>query len=76
MGALFGGGPKMPAPPPPPPPAAAPPTMANANVSQAGNMARARAGAAASGFSGTVQNLGGAPGLTEQASSAPRSLLG
>jgi hypothetical protein len=78
MGGLFGGGgPSMPPPPPPAPPAAAPPTMANAQVSQSGGMARSRAAAAAgAGFAGTVQNVGGSPGLTEQASSAPRSLLG
>lgn len=67
----------MPPPPPPPPPAAAPPTLADASVSQAGISQRARAAAAAgAGFAGTVANIGGAQGLTQGVSNAPRSLLG
>jgi len=67
----------MPPPPPPPPPAAPPPTMADASVNQAGASQRARAAAAAgAGFAGTVANVGGAQGLVNQATTAPRSLLG
>ena len=67
MGAIMGGG----------KPSAPPPTMANPNSAQSAAMQRSRATAAAgAGFAGTVQNTGGSQGLTDPASTAPRSLLG
>lgn len=68
--------PPVPAP-PPQPPAAPPATMANPEVAGSAANARSRAAAASGGgFSGTVQNIGGASGLTTQSNTAPRSLLG
>lgn len=73
MSSLFSSPPSPPAI-PIPPPAANTPTMANAGVQASGASQRARAAAGAAG--GTVTNTGGPRGLTEAASSAPRSLLG
>lgn len=76
MGALFGGGPSVPSV-PPVPPAAIPPTLANPQVSAAGQSQRAAAAAAGGAYSGTLTNQGGAGGLipTPQ-QQAGRSLLG
>lgn len=60
----FGG---APSPPPVPaiPPAAAPPTMANPTIAAAGAQQRSAAAAAAGmGLDGTIQNTGGASGVT------------
>ena len=79
MGALFGGGGSIAVPSiPPAPPSALPATMANPAVAQAGAQQRSAAAlAAGSGFSGTIQNSGGAAGLEPPSgSTALRSLLG
>jgi hypothetical protein len=71
------GSPKVPSV-PVPPPAAAPPTLANPAVSMAAANQRAMAAAAAgAGFAGTLENAGGAQGLTPPTNQlTARSLLG
>ena len=73
MGSLFSS-PSTPAPVIPPPPAN-PPQAAENQVSAANASSKARAAAAAgAGFSGT--NPTGGQGLTQEATTAPKSLLG
>jgi len=71
MGALFGGS-KTPSAPPLPPPLPAPPTTGSPEVQRAREEARARA--ALSGRQSTI--LTSSQGLTTQASTAKKTLLG